>query len=267
MLIIVFLLLLAVLYENNHLTVSNYTVSLHKASCPSQSLQIVHISDLHNKRFGLNQSYLIRKIKKLHPDLIAITGDLVDNVPFQHAVTFVKEAEKICPIYYVRGNHEALAGNFPAFEKELARTSVHILKNTSDVFTKKGYTYTISGFDDPQFYGYQNEGSAFLQKQLQHLSIAKGSCHILLSHRPELFKLYCKYPFDLVLCGHAHGGQFRLPFTDGLYAPDQGILPKYTSGIHYKNHTFEIISRGLGNSAFPLRLWNDPEIVHITIKP
>lgn len=267
MIMILFLLLLAAYYENNHLTVTSCTVSHDKMNVHAQSLTIVHISDLHNKCFGLKQSHLIRKIKKLHPDMIAVTGDLVDNAPFEHAVTFMKEAEKICPVFYVRGNHEALAGNYTALEKELASTSVHILKNTSAIYTKSGISYTISGLDDPLFYGYKHHYAAFMQKQLQQLDIPKGNYHILLSHRPELFPLYCKYPFDLVLCGHAHGGQFRAPLIDGLYAPDQGIFPKYTSGIHSKNHTCEVISRGLGNSAFPLRLWNCPEIVQITIQP
>ncbi|KAI4447433.1 hypothetical protein C823_001952 [Eubacterium plexicaudatum ASF492] len=106
-----------------------------------------------------------------------------------------------------------------------------------------------------------------LDRILARQNDKKADYHILLSHRPEPFHLYSHYPFDLVLCGHAHGGQFRPPFTDGLYAPNQGIFPKYTSGMHTENNTTEIISRGLGNSTFPLRLFNFPEIVHITIFP
>ena len=153
----------------------------------------------------------------------------------------------------------------------LSKCNVHLLVNRSVDVTKDGYTYRISGLDDPIFHIKGKKYAGFIKKTLDEMldklksTKKRADFQILLSHRPELFSLYSRYPFDLVLCGHAHGGQVRLPFTDGLYAPNQGILPKYTSGAHTKNNTTEIISRGLGNSSFPLRLFNFPEIVHIQI--
>lgn len=268
-----FIILLPLLFfmhiSNNHISISVHTLSFRAQKKHKASLSIVHISDLHNKNFGFRQSRLIRKINTLQPDLIMVTGDLVDGAPFANAVTFLKKASRICPVYYVRGNHESLAGNFPVLEKELLSCRVHLLKNTSADFKKDGYTYRITGLDDPLFQGYDEDYMKLMKKTLDQIAAqpqASGADYqILLSHRPEQFQLYSSYPFDLVLCGHAHGGQFRLPFTDGLYAPNQGIFPKYTSGAHTRNHTTEIISRGLGNSSFPLRLFNFPEIVQIFI--
>lgn len=255
--------------SNNHISTSVHTLSFRTHKKDKASLSIVHISDLHNKNFGFRQSRLIRKIRTLHPDLVAVTGDLVDGAPFANAVTFLKKVSSICPVYYVRGNHESMAGNFSELEKELRNCRIHLLKNASADFKKDGYTYRITGLDDPVFQGYDEDYLELMKKTLDQISArskASGADHqILLSHRPELFPLYSSFPFDLVLCGHAHGGQFRLPFTDGLYAPNQGIFPKYTSGAHTRNHTTEIISRGLGNSSFPLRLFNFPEIVQIFI--
>lgn len=257
-------------YSNSHLTVSTHTLahSTHKKQ-PS-ALSVVHISDLHNKNFGYRQSRLLNKIKSLRPDLILITGDLIDHAPHRHAVVFLQQACRICPVYLVRGNHEYIAGNDAVLEKKLSACGVHILKNNSADFKKDGYTYRITGLDDPAFYHKDHNYFFFIKNRLDKITAqqknAAADYEILLSHRPELFDLYSNYPFDLVLCGHAHGGQFRPPFTDGLYAPNQGIFPKYTSGAHTKNNTTEIISRGLGNSSFPLRLFNFPEIVHIIIK-
>lgn len=273
---ILMLLLLCVLFffiSNHHITVSRQRVACKKASAHTRPLSIVQISDLHNQNFGLRQTILCRKIQTLRPDLIAITGDLVDHAPYQHAMTFIKNVSKLCPVYYVRGNHESLAGNYEEQEMLLRSFGVTILKNESAVFTKYGRTCQITGLDDPIFQGLDADYLSTVKQTLDRLSAnlpqqpsVGADFQILLAHRPELFHLYSSYPYDLVLCGHAHGGQFRLPGIGGLYAPNQGIFPKYTSGLHRENGTTEIISRGLGNSSFPLRLFNFPEIVHILIQ-
>lgn len=261
--------------SNNYISVSTHKLAYKQKKKQEKkrvsSLSIVHISDLHNKTFGWRQTRLLNKIKAIHPDIIVITGDLVDGAPHHHAAVFLQKASRICPIYFVRGNHESIAGNFPVLNQTLSKCNVHLLVNRSADVTKDGYTYRISGLDDPIFHIKGKKYAGFIKKTLDEMldklksTKKRADFQILLSHRPELFSLYSRYPFDLVLCGHAHGGQVRLPFTDGLYAPNQGILPKYTSGAHTKNNTTEIISRGLGNSSFPLRLFNFPEIVHIQI--
>ncbi len=261
--------------SNNYISVSTHKLAYKQKKKQEKkrvsSLSIVHISDLHNKTFGWRQTRLLNKIKAIHPDIIVITGDLVDGAPHHHAAVFLQKASRICPIYFVRGNHESIAGNFPVLNQTFSKCNVHLLVNRSVDVTKDGYTYRISGLDDPIFHIKGKKYAGFIKKTLDEMldklkrTKKRADFQILLSHRPELFSLYSRYPFDLVLCGHAHGGQVRLPFTDGLYAPNQGILPKYTSGAHTKNNTTEIISRGLGNSSFPLRLFNFPEIVHIQI--
>lgn len=261
--------------SNNYISVSTHKLAYKQKKKQEKkrvsSLSIVHISDLHNKTFGLRQTRLLNKIKAIHPDIIVITGDLVDGAPHHHAAVFLQKASSICPIYFVRGNHESIAGNFPVLKQTLSKCNVHLLVNRSVDVTKDGYTYRISGLDDPIFHIKGKKYAGYIKKTLDEMldkpksTQKRADFQILLSHHPELFSLYSRYPFDLVLCGHAHGGQVRLPFTDGLYAPNQGILPKYTSGAHTKNNTTEIISRGLGNSSFPLRLFNFPEIVHIQI--
>lgn len=261
--------------SNNYISVSTHKLAYKQKKKQEKkrvsSLSIVHISDLHNKTFGWRQTRLLNKIKSIHPDIIVITGDLVDGAPHHHAAFFLQKASSICPIYFVRGNHESIAGNFPVLKQTLSKCNVHLLVNRSVDVTKDGYTYRISGLDDPIFHIKGKKYAGYIKKTLDEMldkpkrTQKRADFQILLSHRPELFSLYSRYPFDLVLCGHAHGGQVRLPFTDGLYAPNQGILPKYTSGAHTKNNTTEIISRGLGNSSFPLRLFNFPEIVHIQI--
>lgn len=261
--------------SNNYISVSTHKLAYKQKKKQEKkrvsSLSIVHISDLHNKTFGWRQTRLLNKIKSIHPDIIVITGDLVDGAPHHHAAVFLQKASSICPIYFVRGNHESIAGNFPVLKQTLSKCNVHLLVNRSVDVTKDGYTYRISGLDDPIFHIKGKKYAGYIKKTLDEMldkpkrTQKRADFQILLSHRPELFSLYSRYPFDLVLCGHAHGGQVRLPFTDGLYAPNQGILPKYTSGAHTKNNTTEIISRGLGNSSFPLRLFNFPEIVHIQI--
>lgn len=263
-------LLLFTYLSNNHISVSTHQLTRPKQKNNRSVLSIVQISDLHNKSFGFGQSRLIKQIAALRPDLIAVTGDVVDGAPYRNALTFLKEASRICPVYFVRGNHESIAGNFPVLERELTDCDIHLLKNTGEDFQKDGYIYRISGLDDPAFKKKKKTYASYMKRTLDRMmrqqKSSRADYRILLSHRPELFPLYSRYPFDLVLCGHAHGGQFRPPFTDGLYAPNQGIFPKYTSGAHTKNHTTEIISRGLGNSSFPLRLLNCPEIVHILIQ-
>ncbi len=261
--------------SNNYISVSTHKLAYKQKKKQEKkrvsSLSIVHISDLHNKTFGWRQTRLLNKIKAIHPEISVITGDLVDGAPHHHAAVFLQKASRICPIYFVRGNHESIAGNFPVLNQTLSKCNVHLLVNRSVDVTKDGYTYRISGLDDPIFHIKGKKYAGFIKKTLDEMldklksTKKRADFQILLSHRPELFSLYSRYPFDLVLCGHAHGGQVRLPFTDGLYAPNQGILPKYTSGAHTKNNTTEIISRGLGNSSFPLRLFNFPEIVHIQI--
>lgn len=231
---------------------------------------IAHISDFHNKQFGKEQVTILNKIKSISPDIIVITGDLIDRRKYDldTAMTFVSGAMQIAPIYYVSGNHEAWSGKFDTIKEELIGAGVHILDNAEVEISKGNHSISILGLADPDFHTSDYmEGTdvSEITKQLSGWS-ANENFKILLSHRPELFELYCENNMDLIFTGHAHGGQFRIPGIGGLIAPDQGLFPEYTSGSYYKEASTMFVSRGLGNSIVPIRIFNRPEIIAVTLR-
>ena len=260
---------LYLIFTNTGVHVSKITVSDGDLPESFDGYKIVQVSDLHNEEFGKDNRRLINKIKKCEPDIIVITGDLIDcdRTDIDLAVDFVSEALKIAPCYFVGGNHEGRINAEESLYKELASLGVTILDDTSTEITKDGEKITLYGVHDPESlkgetYGYGEIG--ILEKRLGELEVSKGYS-LLLSHRPEGFDFYCEMGFDLVLTGHVHGGQVRIPFIGGLYGPGQGLFPEYDSGLYQKESTFMIVSRGLGNSSIPIRINNTPEIIEITL--
>ncbi len=232
--------------------------------------KVMHVSDLHNTYFGKNNINLLGKIKSAHPDIIVITGDIIDRRRYhpQVAIEFLQEAVKIAPTYYVTGNHEAWSHKFDKLEPQILKCKVKILNNEFASIQKDGQTLEIVGLSDPGFLTcghHQPTDTSVMQKYLETLQ-GNHNFKLMLCHRPELFEIYAKYNIDLTLTGHAHGGQVRLPFIGGLYSPGQGVFPKYTKGEYKKGDSTMIVSRGLGNSRMPIRLFNRPEIVSITLK-
>ena len=264
--VIIFLILLSVigfaLYQNNIIEKTYIEYSSGRLPQAFNGYKIVHISDLHNKSFGKNQEKLLKKIEEISPDIIAITGDLIDRRKYnlEVALSFVKGAVDIAPVYYVSGNHEAWSGKYEEIKDELISLNVQVLDDEKISIHRKDEFIDIIGLKDPDFHT-----SNDLEDQLMNLS-EENNFQILLSHRPELINLYSKEKIDLIFSGHAHGGQFRLPFIGGIIAPDQGLFPEYTSGLYVKDKSTLIASRGLGNSIIPLRLFNQPEIIVLTIK-
>ena len=252
----ILVLLLWTLWGNTALTVTEYTIQNSKIPSAFDGFRIAQVSDLHNAQFGADNEKLLALLADTKPDMIAITGDLLDSrqTDMEIAICFVQECAKIAPTYYVPGNHEArIPSAYTSLINEMDTVGIRVLENESIALERKGSSITLTGLMDPDF------GTTW--------PYASGdSYQILLSHRPELFDWYVRYGFDLVLTGHAHGGQFRLPFIGGLFAPHQGFLPKYTSGVHTQGGTSMVVSRGLGNSAFPLRFNNRPELIVITLK-
>lgn len=268
--IIVLSLLVFFYYQNNNLEVSKLNYKNDKVPKAFDNFKIIHISDLHNKRFGSKQFRIIKKIKKENPDVIFITGDLVDRRRFNlnKALEFIDSAIEIAPIYYIAGNHEAWSFQYPNIKKELLKRKVTVLDNDIVNIEKDKSQISVAGIKDAAFDTEKNAKEVNLKrfkKDLKNFKL-KSNFNILLSHRPEIFDLYAKSKFDLIFCGHAHGGQFRLPIIGGLFSPNQGILPKYTSGRYDDKNTTMIVSRGLGNSLMPIRLFNKPEIVSVTFK-
>lgn len=247
-------------YENKALEMNAFPVNCHALPEAFDGFVIAQISDLHNAQFGENNRDLLRLLSDTKPDLIVITGDLVDSrhTDEDSAVAFAKEVSSVAPCYYVTGNHEAWLSHYSTLETRLTEAGITVLRNSALSLDRDGQSIVLAGVDDPAFFGEVR----FLQK-LEDLS-PENFC-ILLSHRPEYFDYYCQAGFDLVLSGHAHGGQFRIPFLGGLVAPGQGFFPEYDGGIYTSGTTTMAVSRGLGNSILPIRLNNPPEILLITL--
>ena len=259
-----------VAWGNTALVTTELSVKSEKLPAAFDGFRIVQVSDLHNASFGEGNAELLERVKQAQPDCIALTGDLVDSrhTDVETALSFAREAAKIAPSYYVTGNHEARLEDWEQLLTGLEEAGVTILQNESILLDREGHSIVFSGVEDPSFHDdhplHDTEG--IWERNLESLSPEEGRYTILFSHRPEFFDLYEKLGFDLVLTGHAHGGQFRLPGIGGLWAPGQGLFPKYDAGLYQQGGTAMAVSRGLGNSLFPFRVNNRPEIVAITLQ-
>lgn len=272
MLIIVVLLTAFLHWQNNDIVTANIDYTNSELPQNFSNFKIVQISDLHNKSFGNNQRQLITKITKAQPDIIVITGDLIDKnrTDVEIAIEFSKQALQIAPVYYVSGNHEKISGKYDELKARLLEAGVAVLDNEIDSIDRNGEVINIIGLSDIGFYADQDtDGKGYRETLHNHLASLLASSDkfsVVLSHRPDLINEYTDCRVKLVLTGHAHGGQIRLPFIGGLIAPGQGLFPSYTSGSYVVDKTTMIVSRGLGNSGFPFRVFNRPEIVVITLK-
>lgn len=268
--ICVLMIALFCFWQNNVLEVTHYTFSSSRVSARLDGYRIVQISDLHNKNFGRKQQHLINKIKELQPDMIVVTGDIVDSnhTNIDVAITFLEEAVNLAPCYYITGNHELWLDD-TLYEKlinQIKNTGTTILDNEVVEINHNEKDDTVEDTTDFVMIGL-DDGS-LLGNTLHELSknINTQKFVLLLAHEPQNMSFYSKENVDLILSGHAHGGQFRLPGIGGMIAPDQGLFPEYTEGLHVKNDVSMIISRGLGNSIIPLRILNRPEIVCVELK-
>ena len=182
------------------------------------------------------------------------------------ALSFVEQAVKIAPCYFVAGNHEAWIGSrYYGLKSALENIGVIVLEDEAVELEYGGAAIQLIGLNDPDFAEQDSFlAGSVLETKLSQLDIKDGFT-MLLSHRPEHFKVYQDKNINLVLSGHAHGGQFRLPFIGGIIAPNQGLFPKYDAGIYRENDTTMIVSRGIGNSIIPIRINNRPEIVIIKL--
>ena len=256
--------------QNNIIDITKYNLKYDKADEP---IRIVQLSDLHSKPF----KKVLKKIDEIKPDIICITGDYINDREknkkkmLKYAKALVAKAK----VYYITGNHERRLENFDELMDELSKVGFIVLLNRVSVYYYKGFEIDFLGLDENQAnfddykarkkgtFEYKNMSPYF--KQLNEL----GGYKIVLSHYPENFEgvkemNYSQYDFDLQLSGHAHGGQFCLPFIGPVYSPGQGLKPKYAKGS-FGNRPKLIVSRGLGNAEFPFRLFNHPEINVINI--
>ena len=265
---LVLLIIIAVLWgmwENTALQLNTISITDEKLPPAFDGFRIAQVSDLHNSQMGQGNEKLLSMLEACQPDIIAITGDIVDstNTDVAVALAFAEAAVKIAPCYYVTGNNEARIEDLEVLLKGLTRLGVTVLQDEMLLLEHDGQTIVLMGVGDPDFQDGTNR--AVMDGKLQKLSTGGKAYTVLLSHRPELAELYEAYGIDLVLSGHAHGGQVRLPFVGGIFAPHQGLFPEYDAGLYTIGDTYMVVSRGIGNSAFPLRFNNPPEVVLITL--
>ncbi|MDD4493752.1 MAG: metallophosphoesterase [Eubacteriales bacterium] len=266
--IIIILILFSVWVYWGNVSIKTTQIQIFDAHLPDnfKGFVIAQVSDLHNVEFGDNQRRLLNALEKSNPDIIVVTGDLIDSshTNISIAMDFIDSAVNIAPVFYITGNHEAWSDQSDLLHERLLKAGVILLRDESQKIEKGGQFINLIGIDDPDFTMHGEDEYAvsdMTSQKLNSLNDQTEGYKILLSHRPEMFETYCDAGLDLVLSGHAHGGQFRIPCIGGLVAPNQGSFPKYTAGCYKKGDTKMIVSRGLGNSIIPVRVNNRPELV------
>lgn len=258
-----------VLWGNTALELNTYTVSSDRLPEAFDGYRIAQVSDLHNAELGEDNETLLKMLRDAHPDIIAITGDLIDSrhTDVGVALNFIQEAVQIAPCCYVTGNHEARISAYAELKAGMEAMGVTVLEDALTEINLNEQAITLIGINDPS---YQTDylfgdSETVVRTKLAELCNSSNGYTVLLSHRPELFDTYVESSVDLVLSGHAHGGQFRLPFVGGLVAPNQGLFPEYDAGIYTKENTNMLVSRGIGNSILPFRVNNRPELILIEL--
>lgn len=250
------------------MTIKKYIINTNKINA-EQSIKIVLITDLHSHIYGENQSKIANLISKQKPDLIALSGDIADDVvPIEGTEQFLKAIDGIAPVYYVTGNHEFWSNNITAIRQVFRENNVTILEGNFEELNLNGVPVIVGGIDDPDIVKYENPKLDWNSNFIDSFAELKEKFQykILLSHRPELVELYEQTSFNLVLAGHAHGGQVRIPFIlNGMFAPNQGWFPKLAGGLYEFENFKLVVSRGVSFKLKLPRIFNPPEIVVIEI--
>ena len=267
--VLLLLLIVWVAWENKALELNSYTLASDELPDSFIGFRIAQVSDLHNAEMGKDNENLISMLVDAEPDIIVITGDMIDsrNTKVDVALNFAEQAVKIAPCYYVTGNHEARVDEYSDLKVGLIELGVTVLEDAKTQIVLSGESITLVGVDDPSFqtdYLFGDDETV-MNSKLNELISEEDGYVILLSHRPELFDTYVENKVDLIFSGHAHGGQFRIPFIGGVVAPNQGVFPKYDAGIYSAGDTNMVVSRGVGNSIIPFRINNRPEVILIEL--
>jgi len=265
-----FLIIIVIYFFSSCASISSKTYKIETNNLEKQkSIKIALISDLHSTIYGKDQSKLINKVKDINPDLIVLSGDIFDDeVPMKGTQLLLSGISSLAPVFYVTGNHEYWSHNIQSIRDELASYGVIILSDTYTIIEINDIKIVLAGIEDPDKKNYetadynQKDSMEKAFRELDEIKLYK----ILIAHRPELIENYKLYSFDLVLSGHTHGGQVRLPLVNGLYAPDQGLFPKYAGGIYTHGNLTHIISRGLSINPRLPRIFNPPELVIVIIE-
>lgn len=238
-----------------------------KSSKVNKKIRVALLADLHNSRYGKSQNNIIQKIDAQTPDIVLLSGDIAENYKGnKNAYELVTKLAEKYPCYYVSGNHECRSGNLNKIKNKMRQCGAVVLEGDGITIDINGQKINICGVDD-YFIGKQR----FIEQLDNSVSdIDISNYTILISHRPDLEEIYKDYNFDLILSGHQHGGQWRIPciLKNGLVTPNGGFLPKYTTGKRTIGNSQQIVSRGLAKLTPPLsRIFNSPEVIIIDIEP
>ena len=262
-------------WQNIRIQTTEY--ELHAEDLPTafDGFRIALLADIHSRRFGDRQEQLLSRVQAAKPDLILIAGDWLDARygSMEDCIAQARGLVKIAPVCGVYGNHELRRiqkSGKDSFGPALAQTGVQMLHTSGTRMERGGMFLNLIGVEDPAESGQlrKKELGQAMNDMLGRVmnGVLPDEFTILIAHRPEYLSIYAKYPIDLVCAGHAHGGQIRLPGIGGLFAPGQGVLPKYTGGKYTKGQTTMLVSRGLGGRKAPIRIFNMPELVMLTLK-
>ncbi|QOR35093.1 metallophosphoesterase [Clostridium sp. 'deep sea'] len=272
------LLILAVVID---FYISNYTVGvtnivISKTNIPSEfnGFKIVQISDLHDKDFGNNNELLVNKIKQQDPDIIVMTGDMIDGSS-SDAKVFKNLCRQLCEIadvYYIAGNHEHGSRYRYKLKSLSQELGITYLNNDKVKLTKGKSSINLYGYNIAMGYyssiSYLNEQNSLSVNEItQKLGEVNSSkFNILLTHTPIYFSSYADWGADLTLCGHMHGGMIRIPFKGGVFSPHKGLFPDYDAGLYDKNERYMYVNKGLSGGSVGFRVYNQPEVTVITLK-
>ena len=246
--------------------IQHYSLESEKLTAP---VRIVLITDLHSCSYGEGQRELIDAIHAQKPDIILLGGDICDDkLPHRNTELVLRAIADKYPCYYVTGNHEYWSREIEKILKIFQSYNVPVLEGSFDTIDVRGQKLNICGISDPDILKYTDKNYS-ITEQLKDAAVASenGNYTILLAHRPELIDSYLNYDFDLILAGHAHGGQWRLPgIINGLFAPNQGFFPRYAGGKYRFYDSYMIVSRGLARESTRIpRIFNRPELVVIDL--
>ena len=260
----------SIIRQNKKLKVRKTTLKFDKLPQAFDNFKIAQVSDIHCDRVGLSDLSFIKKIKDFNPDIIVITGDVLDsyNNDMDIAYNILSQLAIVAPCYFVSGNHELrLPKEYDDLKNIMKKLNITYMHNSNLLIKKNNESINLVGVEDYNFFKNEdnlNHRANFINT-LEKL-YSPNNFNILLSHRPEKFPIYSDIKYDLIFSGHAHGGQWRIPFVGGIFSPSQGFFPKYTNGNYVLKDSTLIVSQGLGNSSFPIRINNRIELVLAILK-
>lgn len=258
------------LEQNKLVKISKHTIKHKKIPTNFNGYKIVQVSDIHCDKVGISDQLFLQKIKKLNPDIIVITGDILDSYRNNTEVAYniLAQLSTITKCYFVTGNHEIrLPEELNKLVEILNKLGIKYLSNENIVIEKNNTCINLVGIEDFNYFRNRDKVHYYAHhKKALTNNYNAETFNILLAHRPEKFSIYTEVGYELVFSGHAHGGQWNIPGLGRIFSPSQGFFPTYTSGIYEENNSKMIVSQGLGNSSFPFRINNKLELIEITLE-